>query len=245
MTPIRSASPSRRARLELPPRRALLAAGIALALALAPAPAGCNGRRDAVGPAPVRPGASTGTVAKVDDGDTVTLEDGRQVRYLGVDTPERGEPLYFAAREENRRLVEGRRVTLERGGRDATDRYGRVLAVVRVAEGGGSGACAQIELLRSGLASVYVAGPDAVDRGFLEELLGAQGEAISRRAGVWRLRLDPGRAPAEPLVATRFRIHRQSCRELARARPRPVGSLEEELRQGRSLCRSCKPLDKP
>ena len=103
---------------------------------------------------------------------------------------------------------------------------------------------AEVAQLRLVTASVYIAGPDALDPGYLDLLLGAQGQAIDARRGLWRRWLEPRPAGAEPLIATRFRIHRRSCQDLRNARPRPVTSLVDELRQGRSPCRGCKPLDK-
>ena len=47
----------------------------------------------------------TAIVSQVVDGDTVVLEDGRTVRYLGIDTPEAGEPYSVEATEKNREFV--------------------------------------------------------------------------------------------------------------------------------------------
>src|SRR3972149_6038606 len=62
------------------------------------------------------------TIRSVIDGDTAVLEDGRRIRYLGINAPERGEAYSAEATAVNRRLTEGRRVRLEpaqeRGGRD-------------------------------------------------------------------------------------------------------------------------------
>ncbi|MDD4879863.1 MAG: thermonuclease family protein, partial [Candidatus Omnitrophica bacterium] len=70
-------------------------------------------------------------VARVIDGDTVVLEDGRHVRYIGMDTPERGKPYYGEAKKENERLVKGKTVKLEYDVGKA-DKYGRTLAYVYV-----------------------------------------------------------------------------------------------------------------
>ena len=40
-------------------------------------------------------------VARVIDGDTVELQDGRRVRYVGINTPERHQPFYDLAKEAN------------------------------------------------------------------------------------------------------------------------------------------------
>jgi micrococcal nuclease len=55
----------------------------------------------------------TATVAQVVDGDTVELTDGRRVRYIGINTPERDQPYYQEATEANRQLVGGKDVQLE------------------------------------------------------------------------------------------------------------------------------------
>jgi micrococcal nuclease len=86
-----------------------------------------------------------GRVVRVVDGDTVRVRldhpaEQRTVRYIGVDTPETvapGEPVECfgkAASEFNRRLVDGRRVQLVLG-RERRDRYGRLLAYVRLEDG--------------------------------------------------------------------------------------------------------------
>ena len=66
-------------------------------------------------------------VTEVIDGDTVGLSDGRRVRYLSIDTPERGEPGYERAKVENESLVLGRWVEM-RFTREKRDHYDRVLA---------------------------------------------------------------------------------------------------------------------
>ena len=58
-------------------------------------------------------------VTKVIDGDTIQLENGEKVRYIGINTPEthhptKGiEPYGKEAEEVNKKLVEGKRVRLE------------------------------------------------------------------------------------------------------------------------------------
>lgn len=68
-------------------------------------------------------------VVAVPDGDSLQLADGRRVRLLGIDAPERGRCLAGEARDELRRLVLGKHVRLKD---IVTDDYGRVLAIVIV-----------------------------------------------------------------------------------------------------------------
>jgi micrococcal nuclease len=178
---------------------------------------------------------------RVEDGDTVVVEGGTRVRYLAVDAPEKDEPFHREATSENRRLVEGKTVELSRGGPDEADRYGRTLAVVRTVGPEHGAVCVNEALVRAGLASVYITAPDAVDGAYLEALLEAQRDAIAARRGVWASRLAK-EPPPGTLVSTRFRVHRADCPEAKAGKPRPVASLAGELAKGKSLCRTCNPL---
>ena len=180
-------------------------------------------------------------VARVIDGDTVSLDDGRIVRYLGLDTPERGEPGYVEAREANRNAVEGTRVVLETVGR-SSDAHGRLLAMVRV-----SGPdpledrCVNLELVRGGYGWVYQKYGGLLPDDFVDDLVNAQRVALERQAGVWA-RIEEYEKRSSELVSTRFRIHRSGCRHVRQGRPRKVRSLLGELRQGKSPCRTCRPV---
>jgi micrococcal nuclease len=67
-------------------------------------------------------------VKRVIDGDTIVLNNGEKVRYIGIDTPERDEDYYNKAKEFNKKLVEGKTVRLETDVQQR-DRYGRLLAM--------------------------------------------------------------------------------------------------------------------
>ncbi len=65
------------------------------------------------------------TVRRAIDGDTIELSDGRRVRLIGVDSPERGESGFEAATNFTASRVEGRTVWLEIDG-PSTDRFDRL-----------------------------------------------------------------------------------------------------------------------
>lgn len=77
------------------------------------------------------------TVARVVDGDTIKLSDGRTVRYIGIDTPETVKPQASVgcfgkeASDANNLLVTGKEIEIEKDVSD-TDRYGRLLRYVYV-----------------------------------------------------------------------------------------------------------------
>ena len=64
-------------------------------------------------------------VARVIDGDTIELECGERVRFIGIDTPEIGEPGANEATQFVREHVYGQQVWLEADGNDR-DRFGRL-----------------------------------------------------------------------------------------------------------------------
>jgi micrococcal nuclease len=142
------------------------------------------------------PKASTegAVVARVGDGDTLQLSDGRRVRLVQIDAPELGEGECYsrAARSELATLApEGTRVELQRDPKlDDTDRFDRLLRYVVV-----GGRNVNVELVRRGAASVWFVGRD---RGrYASTLLAAADRAQRSRAGLWGAcpgaRFDPTR----------------------------------------------------
>ncbi len=72
-------------------------------------------------------------VVSVPDGDSLQLKDGRRIRLLGVDAPERGRCMATEARDKLVELALGKRVRLKNV---VTDDYGRTLATVIVEDFG-------------------------------------------------------------------------------------------------------------
>ena len=78
-----------------------------------------------------------GVVVGVIDGDTidVLLEDGKvyRVRYIGIDTPDQGDPGYSSSASVNQDLVYGKKVTLVKDVSNI-DKYDRLLRYVIVGD---------------------------------------------------------------------------------------------------------------
>lgn len=132
------------------------------------------------------------TVRRVVDGDTVELNDGRLVRYIGMDTPEvrrrvggqwveDPEPFGLAATEANRRLVEGRTVRLEYDVQRA-DRYGRLLAYVYVTLPDGSEVMVNERLAAEGMAQPLTIPPNVK---YAERFRAAAERARREGRGLW------------------------------------------------------------
>jgi micrococcal nuclease len=170
-----------------PPRAVLYSpkGGIWAAFLAAVLLASCGGDRNASGEA---------TVARVNDGDTLTLVSGERVRLVQIDAPELGEGECYA-RAAARALAElvppGSRIRLEADPRlDDVDRFDRLLRYVFADDTN-----VNLELVRLGAASPWFFGGD---RGrYADELLDAADGARAAGLGLWSAcpgtRLDPAR----------------------------------------------------
>ena len=134
----------------------------------------------ACGPVPATPTPARDdlvSVSHIVDGDTVELDDGRLVRYVGINTPELGQPFYTEARAANQRLVEGKTVRLELDVQPR-DRFGRTLAYLWVGD-----QFVNLELVRLGYASALTEPPNVH---YSEAILAAEQEAREAQLGLWQ-----------------------------------------------------------
>lgn len=115
-------------------------------------------------------------VKQVYDGDSVLLEDGRKVRYLGINAPEYQEPFYLKAKRFNESLVLNREIRLEFD-RERSDSYGRLLAYVYV-----ENQMVNARLVQEGLAHAFFIGPSRKHNALILE---TQEKAKQRKAGIW------------------------------------------------------------
>jgi micrococcal nuclease len=119
-------------------------------------------------------------VVRVIDGDTIEVEGGARVRYIGIDAPEVYPQTEYYGPEawaRNSELVEGKTVTLEKDVSE-TDVYGRLLRYVWV-----DGVFVNGELVRLGYARAISYPPDTK---YQERLAQLEEEAREARRGLWR-----------------------------------------------------------
>jgi micrococcal nuclease len=117
-------------------------------------------------------------VTRVIDGDTIEIEGGYHVRYIGIDAPEKGEPFYGEATEANRNLVEGRKVHLE-GDVEDKDDNGRLLRYVWL-----DNTMVNAELVKLGYAYSYSYPPNTKYQQYFLQL---EKEAREQKLGLWSL----------------------------------------------------------
>lgn len=126
------------------------------------------------------PDGDQAIVTNIVDGDTIDVElDGEEfrVRYIGIDTPERGEEYFEQATDGNARLVAGQTVILVKDVSE-TDRFGRLLRYIYLLDG----TFVNAELVRQGLAEAVSYPPDDAH---YQEFLVLQGEAQASDRGKW------------------------------------------------------------
>lgn len=128
--------------------------------------------------------AEIATVAAVIDGDTVTLLDGRKVRYVGIDAPETRSTdiqvkcFHAEATAENTRMVLNKTVQLLKDTRNV-DKYGRLLRYVYV-----DGLFVNEQLVAGGFARAKWYPPDTKEQSTIDA---AQKMAQEEKRGLWNL----------------------------------------------------------
>ena len=122
-------------------------------------------------------------VKRVVDGDTVELENGQKIRYIGIDTPETVSPdkpiqcFGKEASDKNKALVEGKKVRLEKDVSE-TDKYSRLLRYIYLEDG----TFVNLQLVKQGFARSSTYPPDVKHQ---EEFRKAEEEARTSSIGLW------------------------------------------------------------
>ncbi len=133
---------------------------------------------------PLPTGLQPVEIASVSDGDTLRLNDGRKVRLIGINTPERGrdgkpdQPLARQATEATRRLLRKQNNVRLQVGEQRHDRYGRLLAHIFLDDGRSLEAL----LLQQGLGFAISIPPNLALRDCLNR---AEQQARQAGLGVW------------------------------------------------------------
>jgi micrococcal nuclease len=180
------------------------------------------------------------TVSKVIDGDTIVLETGEHVRYLGIDAPEldkkQGGPAFYAreAANNNKQLVLLKKVRLEFDV-ERKDAYGRLLAYVFVKDLFVNG-----ELVKRGCAQTMIKPPNVKYRDLLVKY---QNEAMSKEIGLWQ---EKKTDTASHYVGNKrsYIFHRPDCSYAAKVPEKNriiFRNRLDAIKVGYAPCKRCKP----
>jgi len=179
-------------------------------------------------------------VRKVIDGDTIQLESGETVRYIGVDAPElyvkEGGSEFFAreAAKYNKKLVFLKKVKLEFDA-EKKDSHGRLLAYVFV-----KNTFVNAELVKLGYAKVMVKPPNTK---YKDILLAQQQKAMDEERGLWQ---EKKRDTESSYIGNKrtYILHRPSCSYAKKIPDKGrimFRSRVDAIKVGYTPCRYCKP----
>ncbi|MCP4682298.1 MAG: hypothetical protein GY864_08180 [Desulfobacterales bacterium] len=180
-------------------------------------------------------------VKYVYDGDTIRLDNGEHIRYLGINAPEMArkdktaEFLARPAREFNRKLVGNALVRLEYD-QEKRDRYNRLLAFVFLENGDMVNAL----MVRKGFAHVMSKKKNLKYRDLLLDL---QRKAMKERLGIWSAAFQ---GTEDLYLGNRrsYLFHKKSCpfgAKTARGNRVTFKPRYNASREGYSPCNNCRP----
>jgi len=135
-------------------------------------------------------------VTRVIDGDTLELEIDQKVRFLGINTPEKGFPYSKEATKFLSNKVLGKKIQIESYG---SDKYGRILAHVFVGK-----EHINEEILEAGLASLYYYEKDE----YYDEMKQAEEFARINEKGIWK---KSPNAPCLEIVTFQYKEKTKRC----------------------------------
>ena len=178
-------------------------------------------------------------LAKVLDGDTVILSDGRHVRYIGINAPEtpkpdrKGEPFSRDAERYNRELAKGKKIFLEYD-RTREDQYGRTLAWLWLEDG----TLVNEQIIRKGYAHCLY---DSKNSKYFDRLLHAQRKAMKEGKGMWRnLRSGERKRLVGNTRSLRFHeIHCDLAQKVARRNRKDFYSRWDAFWEGYAPSKKC------
>ncbi len=180
------------------------------------------------------------TVTKVIDGDTIQLETGEIVRYIGIDAPElyvkNGGAEFYAkeAARYNRKLVFLKKVRLEFD-EEKKDQHGRLLAYVFV-----KNIFVNAELVRLGFARALIKPPNTK---YKDLLLSYQKKAMDEERGLWQ---ETKKDTEMVYIGNKrtYVLHRPNCpltKKISEKNRIIFRSRMDAIRIGYSPCKQCKP----
>jgi len=175
-------------------------------------------------------------IVGVVDGDTVELP-GDRLRLLGIDCPEKGQPFYDSAVSYMTALALGKTAGVAYSEK-RRDPYSRMLGYVFLDDT----LFVNAEMVRRGLAYVYLFDDNMADSAMVEALMAAQIEAIDAGVGLWSIPHEP--EPYYVAGKNSRRFHRPECRSAKKFKPEErieFETREEACRLGYSPCRNCRP----
>ena len=190
----------------------------------------------------------TGKCTYVTDGDTIEVDGLGKVRFVGVNTPERGVEGYICSKRFVQKLCLDKEVSLDIDDDKYTDRYGRYLAVVIV-----DGKNLNEMLLKEGLAEVMYMPPSEFypydwtndSNGYSNYLSSSSSSnSASSSSNSFSSSSTSGSGYSYIASANSHKFHYPSCRwgkKISEKNKVTFNSRTDAISQGYEPCKVCQP----
>jgi micrococcal nuclease len=141
-------------------------------------------------------------VKKVYSGERVKISSENKVRYIGVDAPADGDFFFEECRQANKKLVDGKQITIEYDAR-RKDANGDLLGYVYAGD-----VFVNAQLLKNGFGIVYITPPN---QKYADLFISLQKEARKNRRGIWAFECPQDETYYIASKGSR-KFHRPGCR---------------------------------
>lgn len=173
---------------------------------------------------------ASGYCSYVVDGDTIDVDGVGRIRFVGVNTPEKGQADYQEAKDFVKSLCLGKTVGLDIDNAKHNDKYGRVLAVVYAGDTN-----VNAELLKRGYAEVMYIPPSEFDP---YSWAGTTNPSVSKSTS--------SNTNAGYYIGNRnsMKFHKPSCssvKKMSEKNKVRLNSRQDAINGGYSPCGSCNP----
>ncbi len=163
------------------------------------------------------------------DGDSLILNNGQEIRLIGIDAPEKGQPYADEARAFLKGLITGKELRLEKG-IEERDKYNRLLVYMYAGD-----TFVNAEMIKHGYAVAYFVPPlglsssKANDK-YKEEFTKLEAEAKQTKRLIWsKVYITPNGD----------KYHMADCKHLNRKDVKAISLSEAKKNYG--ACKVCKP----
>ena len=164
------------------------------------------------------------TVRHVYDGDSFVLTNSDEIRLIGIDAPEKGQPGADEARTFLKKLIEGKQIRLE-GDKENRDKYKRLLRYAYIGD-----IFINAEMLRRGYATTLFIPPNDL---YKKELLAIEGTPRQTDDKFWAKNIQVY------ITDGGAKYHRAGCRHLTET-GKPF-TMTHAKDKGYQPCKDCRP----
>ena len=146
--------------------------------------------------------AETYTVTKVYSGNSIKIQDGAKVQYVGLDSPGEARFFYDECKKANKNLLDKKQISIEFDIKKRNE-DNEILGYVYVGD-----VFVNAQLLKNGFAIAYIQPPN---QKYADLFIALQKEARKQRKGIWAFE-DPNDEPYYVGSKTSRKFHRAGCR---------------------------------